>query len=121
MSGSLYNRDSLLAGSWKLVASHKYITVLLSLIWFFNNFVLFGEFFIVPLMLYTKDSGLTKYLWMTLGEFPVFVLNWFLIETSLFGRKWTLSLSFLMSAILCFVLIGDLSSVSLFFAKFFIK
>lgn len=77
--------------------------------------------FIIPFMLSTKSSGLLQYFWMTLGEVPTLLITYQLIEKEGCGRKNSLFSFYLITAILCFITIGSVNSLTLFLTKMFMK
>ena len=89
------------------------ITLCMWLAWFGINFVFYGLVFILPFFLsewdkmnqihHTAEHGILNLLITTAGEGASGILAYFMVETETFGRKYSLALGQVISAIACFI------------------
>jgi putative MFS transporter len=85
------------------------ITLSMWLSWFGINFVLYGLIFILPFFLneidntQKKSEGLTSLIFTTLGEGLSGLIAYFLVDSPIFGRKYSLALGQFISSFCCLV------------------
>lgn len=107
---------------------NKMITIKLWIIWFVLSFVYYGIIFILP-MVYSaenvnneQDAGLYDLFWAIAGEVPAYAFCYWMVEHPKFGRKNTLTISFVSCAIINLLAVvsdGILLNLLLFLARTF--
>jgi putative MFS transporter len=85
------------------------ITLSMWLSWFGINFVLYGLIFILPFFLneidnsQKKSDGLSSLIITTLGEGISGLIAYFLVDSPIFGRKYSLALGQFISSLCCLI------------------
>jgi putative MFS transporter len=100
------------------------ITLLCWTIWFFLNFMFFGQISLLPYIFNSENKGIGSILISLMGEAPVTFIMYYMIEHPNFGRKQTVFIFAVFSAVLNLLVVvsnGFLLVTVLFWTRLFMK
>jgi len=100
------------------------ITLMCWIMWFGLNFMFYGQISLLPYLFKSSHTGIGGILMSTIGEIPVTLVIYYMIEHPNFGRKHSVFIFALFAAGLIFLVIfsqGLFLLIVLFWTRFFMK